>query len=70
LIEDQLDEEKVTLCRAARAFGAESLLPRIVEAARDERFDREIVASLARAAISVRRSTAVAALPGTMSLTG
>lgn len=46
LIEDQLDEEEVTLCRAARAFGAESLLPRIVEAARDERFDREIVAEL------------------------
>jgi len=46
LLEDQLDEEEVALCRAMRAFGAESLLPRIVEAARNERFDREIVAEL------------------------
>src|SRR5262245_60235974 len=46
LLEDQLTDEERKLCHAVRAYCAEGLLPRIVEAARNERFDREIVAEL------------------------
>ena len=46
LLEDQLGDEERKLCHAVRAYCAERLLPRIVEAARNERFDREIVAEL------------------------
>jgi hypothetical protein len=44
LLEDQLNDDEHKLCHAVRAYCAERLLPRIVEAARNERFDREIVA--------------------------
>jgi glutaryl-CoA dehydrogenase len=46
LLEDQLTDEERKLCHAVRAYCAERLLPRIVEAARNERFDREVVAEL------------------------
>src|SRR4029450_2230474 len=46
LLEDQLTDEERKLCHAVRAYCAERLLPRIVEAARNERFDREIGAGL------------------------
>ncbi|MET0157839.1 MAG: acyl-CoA dehydrogenase family protein, partial [Methyloceanibacter sp.] len=46
LLEDQLNDDERKLCHAVRAYCAERLLPRIVEAARNERFDREIVAEL------------------------
>src|SRR5262245_37897654 len=46
LLDDQLTGDERKLCRAVRAYCAERLLPRIVEAARNERFDREIVAEL------------------------
>ena len=46
LLEDQLNDEERKLCHAVRAYCAERLLPRIVETARNERFDREIVAEL------------------------
>ena len=46
LLEDQLNDKERKLCHAVRAYCAERLLPRIVEAARNERFDREIVAEL------------------------
>ncbi len=46
LLEDQLDKEELAVCHAVRAFGADRLLPAIVEAARNERFDRAIVAEL------------------------
>jgi len=46
LLEDQLNDDERKLCHAVRVYCAERLLPRIVEAARNERFDREIVAEL------------------------
>jgi glutaryl-CoA dehydrogenase len=46
LLEDQLDDKERELCHAVRAYCAERLLPRIVEAARHECFDREIVNEL------------------------
>jgi glutaryl-CoA dehydrogenase len=46
LLDDQLTGDERKLCRAVRDYCAERLLPRIVEAARNERFDREIVAEL------------------------
>src|SRR5262245_42745854 len=46
LLEDQLTDEERKLSHAVRAYCAERLLPRIVEAARNERFDREVVAEL------------------------
>lgn len=46
LLEDQLHDDERELCHAVRAYCTERLLPRIVEAARNERFDREIVVEL------------------------
>ncbi|HEX2448766.1 MAG TPA: acyl-CoA dehydrogenase [Methyloceanibacter sp.] len=46
LLEGQLDESERRLCHAVRAYATDRLAPRIVDAARNERFDREIVAEL------------------------
>src|SRR5262245_19943573 len=46
LLEDQLTDDARTFGHAVRGYCAERLLPRIVEDARNERFDRGVVAEL------------------------
>jgi glutaryl-CoA dehydrogenase len=43
LIEDQLSDEERMIRDSARAFAQEKLMPRVIEANRRERFDREIM---------------------------
>ncbi|MBC7987637.1 MAG: acyl-CoA dehydrogenase [Sphingomonadaceae bacterium] len=43
LLEDQLDDEERMVQQTARDYAQEKLLPRVIEAARDEHFDREIL---------------------------
>ncbi|MCP5365809.1 MAG: acyl-CoA dehydrogenase [Hyphomicrobiales bacterium] len=46
-LEDQLTEEERLVRDAARDYAQEKLLPRVLEATRDERFDREIMDEMA-----------------------
>ena len=46
LIEEQLGEDERMVRESARAYAHEKLMPRIVEANRHERFDREIVTEM------------------------
>ena len=46
---------------SARAYAQDKLLPRVKEAFREERFDREIMNEMGSSASSARRSTAMAA---------
>ncbi len=46
LIEEQLSEDERMVRESARAYAHEKLMPRIVEANRHERFDREIVTEM------------------------
>ena len=43
LLEDQLDSDEKMVREAARSYCQERLLPRVIEATRKERFDREIM---------------------------
>ena len=43
LLEDQLSEEERMVRDSARAYCQEKLLPRVLEATRKEKFDREIL---------------------------
>src|SRR5215510_14534907 len=42
-LDDQLTEEEIAIRDAARAYCQEKLMPRVIEANRHERFDREIM---------------------------
>src|SRR5580704_1691977 len=46
LFEDQLDEEERLIRDSARAYCQEKLMPRILTANREERFDREIMTEM------------------------
>ena len=61
LLEEALTEEERMVRDSARAYCQEQLLPRVLEANRHERFDREIMKRWERSVFSARRSTATAA---------
>src|SRR5437879_6158495 len=42
-LDDQLTEEEIAIRDAARAYCQEKLMPRVIEANRHEKFDREIM---------------------------
>ncbi len=46
LLEDQLTEDERMIRDAARAYAQERLMPRVISAFRDERFDREIMTEM------------------------
>ncbi len=46
LLEDQLTEDERMVQNAVRAYAQEKLMPRVLSAFRDERFDREIMAEM------------------------
>ena len=48
LLEDQLSEDERMVRDSARAYCQERLLPRVLEATRKEKFDREIMNELGR----------------------
>ena len=48
LLEDELSSEEKMVRDSARAYAQERLLPRVKEAFRDERFDREIIPEMGK----------------------
>ena len=55
-LDSQLSEEERLVRDTARDYAQEKLMPRIVEANRDERYDPEILVEMGRSASSARRS--------------
>ena len=63
LLEDQLGEDEKLIRDSARSYAQEKLMPRIIEANRNETFDREILNEMGALGLLARPSRAMAA-PG------
>jgi glutaryl-CoA dehydrogenase len=48
LLDEQLTDEERIVCDSARAYAQDKLMPRVVEANRHERFDRDVLSEMGR----------------------
>ena len=70
LLEEELSEDERMVRDSARAYCQEKLLPRVLEANRHERFDREIMNEMGALGFLARPSRVMAAPGSTTSVTG